>query len=760
MGLDITVVPFGREASRALRDEIALAQKGDPLAPVTVVVPRGITGLGVRRLLASGDLGPAPSTGRLGVANLRFTTLPRLAVDLAASMRSDNGALPATETVVRAVARMTLGAARTQVLGSARDHPGTARSLVRLYRDLSGVSAATRRRLTAGGGRAAAVVSLVGTMEDRLRHGWIDDAGRIDLAIEAISAMDGDDPADELVVVYLPTRLSFHDQRLVAALARVRSVVVILGLTGDPSADSMSREMAARLGADGRQAAGPSLGQGVPPLTGTMVISAPTADTEVRVVARELMARRRAGTRFERMAIVHGGSGPYERLVRETLAGAGVPCNGISTRTLETTFAGRTLLGAFELHERGWRRAEVMAWVAGGPRRTGNGKPVEATAWDLISREAGVTTGLESWRHHLGTYIEERALRLGGLVGPGGIDAAPGTAPRLRTELRQAGELGRYVDDLAQRLEVAPGSWSGWVDWADALLDRYLGRPAQRDEEWPIDEEEALTAVRAALAGLRVLDRLDEAPDRSAFRSALISELEEAAPQTSRFGSGVLVGPVSLLTGLDFDTIFILGMVDGSFPGRGRDDALLPDDERVAAGDDIPLRGGRRHDAYRDYLSGLAAAPERVLSFARGDQRRGGELRPSRWVLDTLGALEGGGRRLYSRDVTELDPIDGFLIIPSFTDAVLNGGEPMSESDRDLRSLLRWSQSGMDLSDHFLADMDVTLGTGLEVSRSRRSNRFTRFDGRISDVSVPRRPRSPRCRPPVSRPTRRAPGAI
>ena len=355
------------------------------------------------------------------MANLRFTTLPRLAVDLAASMRSDDGALPATETVVRAVARMTLGAARTQVLGSARDHPGTARSLVRLYRDLSGVSAATRRRLTAGGGRAAAVVSLVGTMEDRLRHGWIDDAGRIDLAIEAISAMDGDDPADELVVVYIPTRLSFHDQRLVAALAHVRSVVVILGLTGDPSADSMSREMAARLGADGRQAAGQSLGQGVPPLTGTMVISAPTADTEVRVVARRTHGPSPGRYPVRTVAIVHGGSGPYERLVRETLAGAGVPCNGISTRTLETTFAGRTLLGAFELHERD-ARAEVMAWVAGGPRRTGNGKPVEATAWDLISREAGVTTGLESWRHHLGTYIEERALRLGGLVGPGGIE--------------------------------------------------------------------------------------------------------------------------------------------------------------------------------------------------------------------------------------------------------------------------------------------------------------------------------------------------
>lgn len=740
MGLDIRFVPFGREASRALRDEIALAQQGDPLAPVTVVVPRGITGLGVRRLLASGDLGPAPSTDRLGVANLRFTTLPRLAVDLAGSRRSDDGALPATETVVRAVARMTLAAARTNVLGPARDHPGTARSLVRLYRDLSGVSATTRRRLIAGGGRAAEVVALVEMMEDRLRQDWIDDGRRTDLAIEAISATDGDGsgaPVAELVVVYLPSRLPFHDRRLVAALATVQPVVVILGVTGDLSADATSREMAARLLGDGQPSAAPAFGGGAPLLTGTAVISAPTADTEVRVVARELMARRRTGTRFERMAIVHGGSGTYERLIGETLAAAGIPSSGVGTRTLASTFAGRTLLGAFELCERGWRRAEVMAWVAGGPRRSGNGKPVEATAWDLISREAGVTTGLQSWRRHLDAYLEERALRLSGLDGHDGIDAAPGTVPRLRTELRQAAELGSFVDDLAERFEAAPGSWAGWVDWADALLDFYVGRPAERGEEWPTDEEEALIAVRSALAGLRVLDRLDGAPDRSTFRSALTSELEETAPQTSRFGTGVLVGPISLLAGLDFDTVFILGMVDGRFPARGGDDALLPDDERVAAGDDIPLRGGRRHDAYRDYLAGLATAPERVLSFARGDQRRGGELRPSRWLLDTLGALEGSDHRLYSRDVAELDPIDSFSIVPSFTDAVLNGGEPMSEADRDLRSLLRWRERGRDLATHFLADVDATLGSGLEVHRSRGSNRFTRFDGRIADVDIP-----------------------
>ena len=38
------------------------------------MVPRNLTGLAVRRLLASGDLGPPPGGGRPGVVNVTFTT--------------------------------------------------------------------------------------------------------------------------------------------------------------------------------------------------------------------------------------------------------------------------------------------------------------------------------------------------------------------------------------------------------------------------------------------------------------------------------------------------------------------------------------------------------------------------------------------------------------------------------------------------------------------------------------------------------------
>ena len=75
---------------------------------------------------------------------------------------------------------------------------------------------------------------------------------------------------------------------------------------------------------------------------------------------------------------------------------------------LAATLVGRTLLGALALVERGWRRDDVMAWLAGAPILD-NGRPTPATAWDRISRRAGITAGLESWRDHLAGGRDESA---------------------------------------------------------------------------------------------------------------------------------------------------------------------------------------------------------------------------------------------------------------------------------------------------------------------------------------------------------------
>ncbi len=774
MALSTKVVPFGRGASRVLRDEIAQVQRDDPLAPVTVVVPRNAVGLATRRLLASGDLGipePAGSTGRVGVVNIRFVTLPRLAEQIAGDTLAAAGRLPATSVVLRAVVQSVLSNTTEPLFRPIRDHPATTRALVDAYRDLGGVSAESLRRLATGSTRVATVVQMVEEVRARLGSGWYDEGQLIDAVAEHLSGarldaaqsqpslppppppqqqpgparsqsassvpggLDGTDLAAVVgaVLVYLPLRLSSVEERFLVALANHVPVTVLVGMTGDDVADETSGNIVDRLSPSDSPFTAVAVGK---PLVGTAVRSAPSADAEVRMAVREVMERRRAGTRFEQMAIAHGGSALYDRLVKETLASASIPFNGVSVRPLAATVAGRTLLGIFDLEERGWHRDEVMAWIASGPMLQ-RGNEVPATAWDLLSRQAGVTSGLDNWTHHLEGLIADHGQQLAALDGPTGADA-PATRPaQLRHEMAYAADLLEFVNGLSERLTVAGGTWAQWASWATALLDAYLGRPTDR-RPWPSQEEEALTAIRVAVDQLSVLDRLEAPPNRSTFRQAIVAELTALAPQTSRFGTGVLVGPVGLLVGLDLDAVFILGMVDGMFPVRAGDDPLVPDAARSAAGADIPLRGRRTGDDRRDYLAALSSAPVRVLSFARGDHRRGREQRPARWLLDTLGTLEGRDRRLFSRELNESGPIPGYRMVPSFTAAVRAAGEPMSLADRDLRDLLAWRDAGHRVDSHVLAESDPVLAFGFAARLDRQSHRFTRFDGRIhADIPSP-----------------------
>src|SRR3954447_23489550 len=63
MGVRVQWVQYGKPAAEALRAAIVDAKAGEPLAPVTVVVPSNHVGVAARRLLASGTLGPVSAAG-------------------------------------------------------------------------------------------------------------------------------------------------------------------------------------------------------------------------------------------------------------------------------------------------------------------------------------------------------------------------------------------------------------------------------------------------------------------------------------------------------------------------------------------------------------------------------------------------------------------------------------------------------------------------------------------------------------------------
>lgn len=737
MSLRTEAVPYGRPAAERLLAAVHDVQQGDPLRPVTVVVTRGAVGLSLRRLLASARIERPPGMGP-GLGNVRFLTTPGLTALLEDGALGAAGRLPLTAAVLAAACRLVLRQATTSVLGPVAEHPATVRAVATAYRDLRSAGEATLDRLAQQSPRAAAVVAVTREVRERLA-GFYDDADVADAACRRVTA--GPDAAAALlgaVIVHLPADQPPWSERLLEVLAGALPVRLLIGLTGEDEADGPARALAERFGSP--------LPPGAPGVDGAgsrRVVNAPTADAEVLAAVRTVAGHLVDGVPPERIAVVDGGAGPYRRMVTEALDAAGIPYHGGSLRPLSATVAGRALLGLLELPERGWRRDDVIAWLSGAPIRDGAGE-VPATVWDAISSEAGVVAGLDQWQTRLAAHV--RALEVSADAAAGG-DEPEWRIDQARRQHRFARRLAEFVDGLAARLADVPDSWDGWAAWSGRALGAYLGGPPVRSS-WPLAEELALAEVEAALSSLGALDRLSAAggrPDAAAFRAAVVGELERPAPATARTGRGVMVGRVGDLVGMDVSVALVLGMVDGVFPATGQEDPLLPDRERAAAGAEVPLRLGRRAEALRDYLGALAGPDEVVLSFARGDQRHGREQRPSRWLLDAVADLAGDGRRLYAGDLADLAAPPGYQVLVSYTSVVAGPGEPASAADLVLRSLARWHQGHGGVIGHPLARPGGPFHGPLDAGRSRRSRRFTRFDGLVADPSVgsPTDPQSP-----------------
>ena len=680
MAIEIRRTSFGPPAAAALRAAIDEAQAADRLAPVTVVVPRPTVGLAARRQLARG--GPDGAAGRRGLVNVQFVTAGRLAADLGGNRLAAEGRAPCTAAVLAGAARTVLASlpeGSTTVLWPVRDHPSTVRALCSAYRDLRDVPEATLGRLAATSARAGDVVRLIGAMRRRLAP-WYDEVDVAEAATAAVAEVPpGARRSWGRVVVYLPLGLPRHHLRLLAALGDdavgTDPLVVLVGLArpadapADPldDPDATARELIADLRRLGARVVGapPS----APAPTATEVLSAPSADAEVLTVLRMAMTAHRDGLPLDRMAIAHGGQDPYPRLLAEALTEAGIPHNGPGVRSLAATLPGRVLLGLLAVADAGWRRPDVIAWLSTGPVLDG-GRPVPAGAWDRVSRQAGVIAGTAEWAERLDAFARAQRGRLADdpELRPGG--GQEWRREHVEWEIEAAGRLAAFVAALAARCAERPRSWAGWVAWARAVLADHLGDARRRAEWGRAEEVEAFTAIEEAMGQLVALDRFELVPSQAEFRSALDEELSRPAPQTTRFGRGILVGEISELVGLDLDQVFIIGVNDGAFPAVVRDDARPA---RPRAGGGRP-RGaaahqgpGRRRPPRLPGRPGVG--PRRVLSFPRDDQHGGRVLRPSRWLL-------GRSRRSSHRrpappaGLEDLGDADGYRIVVSYQDAL------------------------------------------------------------------------------------------
>ncbi|MEQ8839895.1 MAG: PD-(D/E)XK nuclease family protein [Acidimicrobiales bacterium] len=724
MAITLATTPPGGPAHAALATSIAELKGGRALAPVAVLVPSNYVGIAARR--AVGRQG--------GIAAVTFLTPYRLAELLGAPRVAATGRRPVSTPVIAGAVRAVLAEEPGHFAG-VHTHPATERSLVRAHKALSEVGPGGLAAVARTSPRAADVVRVHRAVAERLRSAFSNEQDLVAAAVDAISERPDHPVVGELgpAVLFLPQSLTTSQLRLLRAFGHTTALHIIAGFTGNHEADAPVRGSVEALGVawpTPRETAGP-------PPTADRALSLSDADDEVRHAVRAVVDAARRGTPLGRCAVLYGTRDPYARLLGDAFDAAGIDWFGTSVATADSSLLGRSLLALLALPDHDFSRRDVAAWLAGAPIRGVDNRPAPVAAWERAGRAAGVIAGSEQWATRLGRLVEELER-----------DAATAErdeeqswrAERFRRDADQASELARFMAQLATDLD--PGgraaSWKGLAAWGRRLVRDYVGGETLR-EQWPADEQAAGQRIDAAIDRLGDLDGVDPNPSVAAFRRALELQLADDIGRHGTFGNGVLLGPAHTALGLELDVVTIVGMAEGSFPGRRRDDPLLPDRVRAVLvdepdGRDLPTRADLVADDHRALLSVMATAQHVTMTFPRGDLRRSAERAPSRWLLDAVEAHDGAGLRPAAADLARLTG-EWFTEVPSFIAGLRAAEFPGHAQEYDVRSLLDTADArGLDAIRSLpVLDQRVELRRGVDLITGRRSRAFTRFDGNLAE---------------------------
>ncbi len=714
---------YGRPARERLQALVAEAKAGNPLAPVTIVPPNTYAGIGLRRVLA----------GDGGLLNVGFMALARLAEQLGAPTMASQRRRPlsaaAEMAAIRTVAMEVVG---KEPLGSVAGHATLHQSLQAAFKELVRLTESQIDMLAAEGPLRQATVELYRRFRERTTeyYGPEDEAWA---AAEAVRSGRGQPALQDVgaLVFFLLTRPSPGETVLLTALSDAAPCSLVVGRTGEAGVDDVEGAWWKQFGeasADGSQ-------QSLAHLDARpeSIVSAPDVREEVRQAVRDMLERAKTGVPFHHMAALYRRQDPYAFQLRVELGFAGIPVAGPDPSPLRDSVPGRLLTGLLGVIREDFGRAALMQWLADAPvwnSASNRSASNELQRWEGLSREAGVVRGLDQWKERLQGLIANVERRRHGAEARG--DLTDSQARGYVESIAAAERLLALVEQLAQVKPPADGSpWSAFAKWAKDAIDRY----GQGKNDWPVQQQDALGRVESALEELGKLDSVEPATTLAGFQQALDHALSAYMGRSGATGTGVFVAGLSAATGMEFDTVWLLGMSEGDYPGRSGEDPLLPEYVRaqVLKGA-LPLRREAQLHERRDYLAAIAGGERRRLSYSRVDPVTRRSQYPSPWLLEAASTLADdrvSSERLHTYDAPWL------TVIESMEDALrlAEGGRAADGHEYDVLALARWQRTGRRLARHPLASDGGPLGRALAMERARATRELTEWDGFVGGIA-------------------------
>jgi RecB family exonuclease len=718
--VQVTTTSYGPLALKALRAAVVKVKRDDPMAPLTVLVPNNIAGIVARRFLARGlpDTGDGEGSSN-GIAGIYFSTLPRLAEQLASPTLTAQGRRPATQPVTAATIRSRLDAG-PGIFEPVAHHPSTSRALSQAMRALRDVDETTLTTLESGSSLVKDVVRLHRETTTELAQKWYDTTDILQTATTIVREKPSATGELGPVLLYLPQDLTRAETAFAQAIAELADLQVIAGITGNPRADQGVQTVLSAL-SPGFQCSTSS----AEPYA-TRVLNASDSDDEVRCVVREVVQRLHGvpAVPAHRLAILYADRSPYARLLHEHLGAAGITTNGPGVRPVNERAVSRLLLGLLEAGRTGFRRADMLRPMGEVPLRDFAGERISLSRWERVSREAGVVAG-KDWDTRLTTYVSKQESTIEAERQKD--DPYESTLARAGRNRETAMAMRQFMIELQTRFATATEAttWSDIGSWARDLFHDLV--PAARIGRMPSEEQYAAVAIVGTLGGLAALDGIDSAPTVQALEEVLALELESALPRVGRFSEGVLVAPVTHAIGLDLDVICLVGLSEDLFPGRLRDDSLLPERVRVLTDGQLPSTRERVEARHRSLLAAFASASQVVASFPRGDLRRHTNRLPSRWLLPTLRHLSNIPTLAATQwDRAKLDKKSGEWLgtSPSYAGSLEITEAPSTRQEWRIRAA--WSGQKLE---------EPAIDAALAMQAARDSEGFSRFDGNLAGMT-------------------------
>jgi len=275
--------------------------------------------------------------------------------------------------------------------------------------------------------------------------------------------------------------------------------------------------------------------------------------------------------------------------------------------------------------------------------------------------------------------------------------------------------------------------WHEFSNWASGIFKDYAHNP----DDWPAGHVASYERVLDLVSETADLDRVEPGTTLAGFRQALEGALEAPAGRTGVTGSGVFVANLASAQGMEFETVWILGMADGVFPTKATENPLLPDILRREVGDGKTLSTSRSslRDERRLFLAALATGNRRYLSYFRTDSTAQRGQHPSPWLLDAATVLNGG-QRVSSLKLTRLR-VQWLSIVDSpehaLQDAAAFGAA--DGHDFDLSSIATERRAGGRLDRHPLARGANPLARAVSMEQARWAAALTPWDGYVGSMT-------------------------